>query len=676
MNKFEQYLVDHGIESLGTPPPDLRKELPEGASLFDVRYRERPHETFEVVYLDPDTKRLEVRYIPAIVDIWFTKPEYRYVLDGFCVDRYFKDKMREQHKPDDAYQMPQIELTKAYRVFCKVSQIPKMIYEHAGDAKMYNDDGTGLIEKRYSEYYENDRQFVRFNEFKRKMAQNPWSYKADFQPDSYFRIRWLHEFGDQCDVSKVTCGFVDIEIDVLDGTVDLSDPNDVRQPISIVTSIFNHTKKVYVDILQPRPKNMIDPKFHSYLEKQQIEYDWIKSHQEEFIQMLLGEPSTASCPVHIDADKENLKYLKESGYTIELLFWETDEKTSFQRAEALLINSVFEHANANRPMFMFAWNTPFDFNYLPNRAQWLGYDLINIVIPVDFEAKQFRFEKDKGEKNFSMKNNRDWFYSSTFSQYLCQERLYAGVRKSQSEEPSYRLTAIGDKVAGIRKLTDTKSGRFEEFSYTDYIKFILYNVRDVVIQLAIESKVNDAQTLYSRAYMFSTGYSKCFQETHSVRNSKDQLFEEFGFVMSNKTVVDRTIDGAFQGAYVADPAKNKPTGLVSAGREYNCIIYGASDLDAAAMYPNQKMAYNKDKLSLLYKCKIDNDLFRNGICYNHSYNQVYEWKDSNNRVHESDMCGPIFNSFKNHNYMSMCSNWMNLPLVTDIVRSVRKDMVI
>lgn len=677
MNKFEQYLIDNHVESIGKPPPNLRKIFPEGCVLFDVRYRKHPHESFEVVYLDPDTKKLQVKYIPAIVDIWFTKPEYRYVLDGFCVDPYFRNKMRNQHKPDDAYQMPQIELKKAYRVFCKVSQIPKMIYQHAGKAKMYSEDGSHLIDKTYAEFYEeNSEGLYSFGVFNKRMCQNPWSFKADFQPDSYFRIAWLHEFSDSCDVSQVTCGFIDIEVDVLDGHVDLSDPNDVRQPVSVVTSIYKNTKKVYVDILQPRPKNMIDERFHGYLEKQQIEYDWIKSHQDEFISMLYGNPSTNDCPVEIDTDKENLKYLNDGGYDIKLLFWETNDKTNFQRAEALLINSVYEHVYENRPMFMFAWNAPFDFNYLPNRAQWLGYDLINIVVPMEFESREYHFEKDRGENTFDMKNNRDWFYSSTYTQYLCQERLYAGVRKSQSEEPSYRLTAIGDKVAGIRKLTDTKSGRFDEFSYTDYIKYILYNVRDVVIQLAIESKVNDAQTLYSRSYMFSTAYSKCFQETHIVRNSKEQLFEEFQFVMSNKTVVDKTIDGSFQGAYVADPAKNKPTGLVSSGRAYNCIIYGASDLDAAAMYPNQKMAYNKDKLSLIYKCKIDNDLFRNGICYNKSYNQTYEWKDSKNRLHQSDMCGPIFNSFKNHNYMSLCSNWFNLPLITDMVQSVRKDLII
>jgi hypothetical protein len=51
-------------------------DYPEGSILFDVRYSRKP-ECFEVIYLDPITKQLEVKYEEAIVDIWFLKEEYR-----------------------------------------------------------------------------------------------------------------------------------------------------------------------------------------------------------------------------------------------------------------------------------------------------------------------------------------------------------------------------------------------------------------------------------------------------------------------------------------------------------------------------------------------------------------------------------------------------------------------
>ena len=144
--------------------------------------------------------------------------------------------------------------------------------------------------------------------------------------------------------------------------------------------------------------------------------------------------------------------------------------------------------------------------------------------------------------------------------------------------------------------------------------------------------------------------------------------------MSNKAVVDKTIDGAFEGAFVAEPKLNKPTGLVLSGRPMNNIIYGASDLDASAMYPSHKMGYNLDKMSMLYKCRINNDAFRNGMCKNKSYNQQYIWHDSKNRPHEKDISGPIMNAFKNNNIMSLMENYFNVPDLTNMLISMKRQL--
>lgn len=676
LNKFEQKLQDLGVETIGTPPPNLREEFPEGSMLVDVRYRRQPSETFEVIYLNPETNRLDVKYIPAIVDIWFTRSDYRYTMKNFCVEPYFKNKLRSQHEADEAYQIPQILLERSYRVYCKYSQIPKMIYEQAGAARLYSEDGSSLLRSTYAEYYEDymASQNVKYSEFRSRMCQNPWSFKADFQPDVYFRIRWLHEFGEDCDVSKVTCGFIDIEIDVLDYQPDLGNPLDVRQPITLVTSIYPTDKIVYVEILEPRPPHKIDKAFHHLLPKQREEYDWIKNHQREFIDIVLGAPAPPNCPITYAEDRDNLVYLE--GFEVVLEFFETSPTITFEQAEINLINAVYKHQNYHRPMFTFAWNAPFDFNYLPNRAQWLGYDPIDLIVPDEFESKEYTFHKDTTDNAFKMKNNTDHFTASTFTYYLCQERLYAGIRKSQKEEPSYKLDKIAYKIAKIHKLSNQNPGTFREFYYLAFIIFVLYNIRDVVAQVAIETKVKDAQTLYSRSYTFATSYPKCFKETHIVRDSKDDLYEEFGYVMSNKAVVDKTIDGAFQGAFVADPYKNKPTGLILSGRPMNSIIIGAADLDAAAMYPHHKITYNQDKMTLIYKSKMDNDLFRHGIHENKSYNQKYTWIDSKGRTHESDLTGPLFNSFKNKNYLSLSHNWFGLPLVSDLIQKIHKKIEI
>ena len=101
---------------------------PDGALLFDVKYYKKP-ECFEVIYLDPITQKLEVEYEQAIVDIWFLKEEFR----------------------TNDYQIAYASIDKCYPVYCKPSQIPRMIAENiGGEWKEYFDkniETVGLLEK-------------------------------------------------------------------------------------------------------------------------------------------------------------------------------------------------------------------------------------------------------------------------------------------------------------------------------------------------------------------------------------------------------------------------------------------------------------------------------------------------------------------------------------------------
>lgn len=586
------------------------KELdyPEGSILFDVRYHRKP-ECFEVIYLDPITNQLEVKYEDPIVDIWFLKEEYR----------------------TNQFQISQAEMDKCYPVYCKVSQIPQAIAINiGGEYKKYFDENSGTMQRKELSDY---------------MNRCPWVFKSDFVPDVYFRLRWLQKYGDQIDVSKVTYGFLDIETDVLDKTIDPKDITDVTQPVNAISVILPHKKICAVLILGPRPRNdrYLHPKFFNLLDKQKVEFDWLVNHQEEFKRMI------------VDEDEDNKKYLE--GYDIRIHIFDFHD-------EIKLIKTAYDYINKYRPMFMLSWNAKFDDNYLQNRIQYLGYDPKDFIIPKEFKTDMLYYHEDNSNQ-FSLKNSKDWYYSSTYTVYMCQMRLFAMIRKSQSERRSYGLSAVGKDIAKIDKLTQTKSGSFREFAYTDFLKFILYNVRDVVVQLAIELASADCQSLVGRSYMFATQYSKCFQETHIVRNIREFIFEEEGFVQANRLIVDPNVDTAFKGAFVAPTVHNAPTGLILNGKRINNIMFGVLDADAASYYPSTKMGMNMDPMSLLYKCKINNQVFANA-CVNHSFNQEYLWYDSKNKPHDEDMTGPIINSYKNGNEMSMLYNWFNEPSVSEI----------
>lgn len=580
---------------------------PEGSILVDVKYYRKPKECFEVLYLNPLTNQIEVKYEKPIVDIWFLKEEYR----------------------TNKFQISQAETDKCYPFFCKVSQIPRAIAINiGGEWKQWFDEHSNVLSRKEITDY---------------MNKCPWVFKSDFVPDVYFRLRWLQQFGDQIDITSVTYSFLDIEVDTLDNTIDPKNVRDVSQPVNAATIILPHKKICAVLILGPRPKERLHYKFHDLLHQQEVEFEWLVNNQEEFKRMI------------IEDDEDNKKYL--DGYDIRLHIFDYYD-------EIKLIKTIFDYINKYRPMFCLSWNAKFDHNYLMYRIERLGYDPKEFIIPKDIKTSMLYYHEDDS-KQFSLKTSKDWFYVSAFTIYMCQMRLFAMVRKSQSERRSYSLSSIGKEMAGIDKLTNTKSGKFREFPYTDFLKFILYNVRDVVVQLAIELSCNDCASLVARSFMFATQYSKCFQETHIVRGIREYIYEQEGFVQSNRLIVDPNLDTAFKGAFVADPAKNANTRLVINGRHVNNIIYGALDADAAAYYPSTKMGLNLDPMSLLYKCMINNAVFSTG-CVNHSFNQDYVWYDSGNKPHSEDLSGPILNSYKNGNIMSLMYNFFNAPSISEI----------
>ena len=70
-----------------------------------------------------------------------------------------------------------------------------------------------------------------------------------------------------------------------------------------------------------------------------------------------------------------------------------------------------------------------------------------------------------GDADFS--SSKDWFFTSTYTQYVCQQRQYAAIRKSQQKPRSLSLNYTGNLVAGIVKLSDKREGTFREWAYLD-----------------------------------------------------------------------------------------------------------------------------------------------------------------------------------------------------------------
>lgn len=592
-------------------------EYPEGSLLVDVRYYRRSQdnpECFEVIIWNSLTKRLEVYYEEPIIDIWFLKEEKR----------------------TNQYQISQAPIPDCYPVYCKPSQVVKQIAENIGG--------------KYAEWYEKNKDCIFQKEVKDFMLKCPWVFKADFLPDVYYRLKWAHKHGNKGDIGHVEVAFLDIECDVIDKTIDMKNQYDVTQPVNAVTLILPTQKITAIFVLGPRPKYKLHSKFHDLLAKQEKDFEWLVNNQDEFIRMVRED------------DEHNKIYIGDHDIRLHIF--------PFER-EIDMIKTIFDYINKYRPWFCLSWNASFDDNYLTNRISYLGYDPCDIMIPPEFITKKIYHHEDK-DPNVTPESSKDWFYCSTWTQFMCQMRNYALTRKSQQKKRSMRLTDIGGDEAGIHKIEVASEGTFREAAYTDLIKFLLYNIRDVVVQVAIDVNTMDTAAFYTRSYNFCTQYSKCYQETHIVRNSREYFFEidRDGFVQACALEVDKNADSHYKGAYVADPSKNKPTGLYLNGRNTNNFIIGPFDADAKAYYPSSKMGTNQDPMTLLYKCVIDNHQFMNRSVPNKSLNQEYYWYDSENKPHAEDMAGPIINAYKNGNIMSMCYAWMNVPSISELFEYV------
>lgn len=587
------------------PPKPLRYS--KDAMLFDVRYSRKP-ECFEVIYWNPTTRQIEVEYEEPIIDIWFLKKEER----------------------TNERQIAEVEMDRCYQFWCKPSQVSAVIAQEIGGE--------------WAEFYEANKDQMSRNDMSKKMCECPWVFVADFDPVVHFRLRWIEEYGTNIDLTKVSEAQLDIECDVIDKPANASDIEDSSNPINAISLILDHVKICVLFVLAPRPKHKLDKKFWDYRDMQVKEYEWLVTHQEEFKEQIRNY------------DEDNIKYLKDFEIRLHIFDFEDEYK---------MIKTVYDYINKYRPMFCESWNAKFDHPRLWHRLEYLGYDAKSCIIPKAFKTDQVYYKEDTSGA-FQLKNSKDWFYTSTYTVWICQERLFAAIRKSQQERRSYSLSSVGKDMCGIDKLTDTKSGTFRTFAYTDFLNFLLYNVRDTVVQYAIALKTRDAQTLVSRSFKFLTPYPKCFQETHIVRNSREYYYRKFSnIVQACKLLYDTTMDTAFKGAYVAPPEKNAPTGLVLNGKRHNNIIYGSLDADAASYYPSTKMGMNMDPMTLIYKLRIDNAVFKSHEASNRSLNQNYYWYDSKNRPHEEDMTGPLINTFKNGNICSLMHDWFGLPSVTE-----------
>ena len=411
-----------------------------------------------------------------------------------------------------------------------------------------------------------------------------WSYclGGDIPIETYYRVLWEKELDN--DMEKWTdCIYLDIEINQKDWDGPI--PRKGECPIDMISVTDGVSRTTSTFYLKTKDNPQIE--------------DFINNRQEELQQKL-----------HERFD--------------EVFPGMTYNQYAFDDERELLIQ-CFRLINTLKRDICYVWNMDFDIPYIINRSEILGLNPANLFCHSDFPTSTLFYHED--DKNFDFDTKRNYFDCSTYTHYLDQPAVYAGLRRSQTTLRSVSLNAIAIKEEvgeGKIKFAET-GGNFVMFSYNDFMLYDIYNVNDTLLQMGINEKCNDSYNLYNSCLHSYCNYKDGLKQTVSLRAFfyREFLIEDnliLGHNVNFDNVRQEVSDAereymdeielynskeSFEGAINGDPELNGNNGIILFGKRSK-YLYGASiDFDFSAMYPNSICSFNIFAATMIGKLFIE-----------------------------------------------------------------------
>lgn len=409
---------------------------------------------------------------------------------------------------------------------------------------------------------------------RRALFKYPYVLGADIPIETYYRVLWHEQLGNELK-KDITCQYMDIEVNQKhwDGA---GIPRHGECPIDAVSLVDDCTNTVYTFLLKVPDNPQI----------------------EDFIL------------------PENIKeFQKELHEMFDDVYGELTYNIYMYTSELELLQKLFTLIHSLKRDFVLIWNMAFDIPYIISRIAELGEDPAFIMCHSDFPVPNLYYKEDTN--TFEFANKRDYFDNSSYSHYLDQLILYAATRKSKGAVKKVNLGAVAQEELGDTKLDYTDSGNFVDFSYQNYKKYVMYNIKDVLLQMGINRKTNDVMNYYYSVYNSFCGYKDGLKQTVSLRGLVyKELLEEHNLIIGNNVNYDNKTeskdddddddDDKFEGALNGDPLLNSHKGLLLFGKRSKFIFGSCIDLDFSAMYPNAICAFNIFAESMIGKLIILN----------------------------------------------------------------------
>lgn len=617
----------------------MEKINKENAMLLDIQYikankKKNQQDLLYIIWKNLDTNEKFLQVVPEpMMDIYFEKPEVR----------------------THAYNKNYERLENLNKKTVKYKDIIFEIVNDMGDVgrqKLQNYFTTGN--------YSGLREFYTY----------PYVYGADYDIRAWYRYKWLQTF-DNSRPKKLTKGFLDIEVDTLE-SIGMPDP--VFNPVDLVTLIDESTKTSYTFSLvgvECKEKNLEDMTPEQRINE--INRRNMYAHRLEQQDECVSNISAVEAKAHemFDENYPGMKY-----------------KFYFYHDERKMLVHLFQLINILKLDFIGVWNIAFDIPYLIERMTVLGLDPAEVMCHPDFPIKECWFKKDK--MNFQIKNKSDFFHISSYTIFVDQMVIYAAIRKGQQELRSNKLTYIAQKELQDEKLDYSEEGNIKTLSYKNFLTYIMYNIKDVLLQVGIEERTTDFDTYYITSYKNMTPYESEFKQTVKLRNVQYASYMSQGLVpgeningflynnmkkSETEDEDDDEEDSKFEGALVGNPLLIDNFGIELFGKKSSSVFRYSIDMDMSRFYPSCIGAMNIDPSTLIFKTIVDPSNYdvRGGDIPYHGITDVQVVKENNDSFAE-DIAKEVFDNFQTRNWLSVGYKWLNLPSVNDIYKEVVKKL--
>lgn len=596
--------------------------------LIDIQYVDNKGED-DCIYtiwkdLDTGEKNLSIEKKPTRI-IYFEKPDCR------------------NHKYNKTYE----RLENLIPVEVKEKNLIYEIANHIGD------DGKRFVKECFD-----TRDYKRLND----LQLYPYVFGSDLDIRGYKRLQWKNNY-DNKRPKHLSLGFLDIEVDIMEGG-----PDPTYNPIDLVTLIDVDKKDVYtfaltgVDYKEPKkikPKTEYEiqeeEKKKSYYKHRMNEQEYWSSHVDELIKK-----------AHEKFD-ESYK-----GFTYHINFYQN---------ELMMLVHLWQLINTLKLDMIGIWNMDFDIPFIYNRLLVLGVDPKDIMCHKDFPIKQCYYKKDM--RHFAIKEKSSWFNLSSYTIFVDQMVIYAALRKGQSELRSNKLTYIAEKEIGDKKLDYSEVGTIKTLSYTNYLLYILYNIKDVLLQVGIENRTSDMDTYYLTSYVNITPYEDVFKQSVKLRFVQYASYMSQGLIIGNNmnnfnfswSSSDNEDDSTFEGALVGNPKLIDNFGMELFGKKTNFLFQYSIDFDMSRFYPSCIIAMNIDPSTLIFKLLVDSSQFnvRGGELKYRGITDTHIVK-GNSDTFSGDIGKEIIDNYQTGNVLTFGNKWLNLPSVESMCKKIRKEL--